>query len=125
MQLKESLFQICSSRTCEAGYGFTIRLNPDHIIFKAHFPGYPVTPGVVLMQIAQELCSVALSEKLTLHSAKNVKFLRVVKPAEDTDIEIDITNVQRDNTMVSAHIEMKGNDETVAKFSMTFRTNDE
>ena len=35
--------------------GFKVILNPDHLIYKAHFPGQPVTPGVCILQIIQEL----------------------------------------------------------------------
>ncbi|MBQ0740088.1 3-hydroxyacyl-ACP dehydratase, partial [Aquimarina celericrescens] len=33
----------------------TITINKNHKIFKGHFPGNPVTPGVCMIQIIKEL----------------------------------------------------------------------
>ena len=35
--------------------GATIRLLPESPVYKGHFPGYPITPGVCLVEIALEL----------------------------------------------------------------------
>ena len=32
-----------------------IRLLPDNVIYKAHFPEKPITPGVCIVQMAVEL----------------------------------------------------------------------
>ena len=30
---------------------FKVRLNASHVIYKAHFPGMPITPGVCIIQM--------------------------------------------------------------------------
>lgn len=55
----------------------TIRLLPESPIYKAHFPGYPVTPGVTLVQMALEL----MGRKLA--AAKDIKFVVPVLPTAD------------------------------------------
>ena len=65
-------------------YGFDVRLNPDHFIFKAHFPGHPITPGVCLMQMVAELASMAENRELYVRNIKNVKYTGVVSPNEVT-----------------------------------------
>lgn len=65
-------------------YGFDVRLNPDHFIFKAHFPGHPITPGVCLMQMVAELASMAEGCELYVRNIKNVKYTGVVSPNEVT-----------------------------------------
>lgn len=55
----------------------TVRLLPESPIYKAHFPGYPVTPGVTLVQMAMEL----MGRKLV--AAKDIKFVVPVLPTED------------------------------------------
>ena len=54
-----------------------VRLLPESPIYAAHFPGYPVTPGVTLVQIALEL----MGKKLK--SAKDIKFVVPVIPSEE------------------------------------------
>ena len=53
-----------------------VRLLPESPIYAAHFPGFPVTPGVTLVQIALEL----MGRKLL--SAKDIKFVVPVIPSE-------------------------------------------
>lgn len=65
---------------------FELELNPQHEIFKAHFPGQPITPGVCLLQIARELVEELTSLSLEVHQVKNVKFLSIVSPVETRQI---------------------------------------
>ncbi|WP_160138043.1 3-hydroxyacyl-ACP dehydratase [Chryseobacterium sp. c4a] len=70
-----------------------IHLNKDHDIFKGHFPGNPVTPGVCMMQIIKELTEEFTGSKLFLKSASNVKFMAIINPFETPDLklQLDIT----------------------------------
>lgn len=47
---------------------------PGSSIYAAHFPGYPITPGVCVVQMALEL----MGKQLT--SAKDIKFVLPVMP---------------------------------------------
>jgi 3-hydroxyacyl-[acyl-carrier-protein] dehydratase len=67
-----------------------LRLNPSHIIYKGHFPGYPVTPGVVQLQIILVLVENHLQEKLRLDSITQCKFTHVLNPLVFAEIELDI-----------------------------------
>ncbi|SDJ75177.1 3-hydroxyacyl-ACP dehydratase [Chryseobacterium jejuense] len=70
-----------------------IQLNKDHDIFKGHFPGNPVTPGVCMMQIIKELTEELTASKLFLKTASNVKFMAIINPFETPDLklQLDIT----------------------------------
>ncbi|REC74189.1 3-hydroxyacyl-ACP dehydratase [Chryseobacterium elymi] len=71
-----------------------IHLNKDHDIFKGHFPGNPVTPGVCMMQIVKELAEEFTDSKLFLKTASNVKFMAIINPFETPDLklQLDITD---------------------------------
>ncbi|KMQ66891.1 3-hydroxyacyl-ACP dehydratase [Chryseobacterium angstadtii] len=75
-----------------------IHLNKDHDIFKGHFPGNPVTPGVCMMQIVKELTEEFTASKLFLKSASNVKFMAIINPFETPDLklQLDITENEQD-----------------------------
>ena len=60
-----------------------IRLHPESAIYAAHFPGYPITPGVVLVRIAVELLSGQQGRNLDVKSVKNIKFVSPVMPDGD------------------------------------------
>ena len=75
--LEGFLYQIVSKDEGTA----TVRLLAESPIYKAHFPGYPVTPGVTLVQMALELMGRKLS------GAKDIKFVTPVLPtAEGTQL---------------------------------------
>lgn len=59
---------------------FELSFDPTHPIYKAHFPGNPITPGVCLMQIVGDLSSEIVGRKLQMVGARNVKFLSVLNP---------------------------------------------
>ncbi|MDC8105706.1 MULTISPECIES: hotdog family protein [Chryseobacterium] len=67
-----------------------IRLNSDHEIFKGHFPGNPVTPGVCMMQIVKELTEEITGSKLFLKTASNVKFMAIINPFETPDLTVQL-----------------------------------
>ena len=64
--------------------GATIRLLPDSPVYQGHFPGYPITPGVCLVEIALELIAEMAGQagKVRLVAAKNIKFTSPVLPSE-------------------------------------------
>ena len=81
--------------------GATIRLLPESPVYQGHFPGYPITPGVCLVEIALELMgemadqvghddSVGHDGKVRLVAAKNIKFMSPVLPTETTELRFNI-----------------------------------
>lgn len=64
---------------------------PSHPIYQAHFPGYPVTPGVLLVQVAVELASSMWQQELTLSEVKNVKYLAVLNPNDHPTVAVVIS----------------------------------
>jgi len=71
-------------------YTATIKLNAAHNIFKGHFPGNPVTPGVCMMQIIKEITQQAMDAKLTMQSASNVKFTALINPEINPDLRLEL-----------------------------------
>lgn len=49
-------------------------------VYKAHFPGHPVTPGACLIQMIRELAEKHLKQPLRVVGMRNVKFLSVIEP---------------------------------------------
>jgi 3-hydroxyacyl-[acyl-carrier-protein] dehydratase len=46
-------------------------LNPESFFYQDHFPGYPVTPGVIITEIMAQIGLVVLGIYLLLHSPEN------------------------------------------------------
>jgi 3-hydroxyacyl-[acyl-carrier-protein] dehydratase len=67
-----------------------IRLNPAHEIFKGHFPGNPLLPGVCVVQILKEILMNQLDKKLILNYASSIKYLSYINPVVNNMINIDV-----------------------------------
>ncbi|MCW3160987.1 3-hydroxyacyl-ACP dehydratase [Chryseobacterium oryctis] len=72
------------------GFIANINLNKNHDIFKGHFPGNPVTPGVCMMQIVKELTEEFTGKKLFLKTASNVKFMAIINPFETPALKLQL-----------------------------------
>lgn len=71
-------------------YNATVHLNKEHAIFKGHFPGNPVTPGVCMMQIIKELTQEILGSSLILKSSSNVKFMALINPEVNAKLRLEL-----------------------------------
>ena len=82
MSLKDNLYVPISSDSAKT----VIRLLPSSPVYAAHFPGYPITPGVLLVQLATELLEEREGVALELSEAVNVKFSTPVFPSEGNSV---------------------------------------
>jgi len=71
-------------------YRVLVRLVPEHRVYEGHFPEDPVTPGVCTLQMVAECAGKALGCPVVMQQAKVVKFLEVIRPSSNKDLEIDL-----------------------------------
>ena len=96
-----------------------ILLNADHDIFKGHFPGNPVTPGVCMMQIVKNLAEKITSKILFLSSASNVKFMAIINPLINPNLELKLEISEKDGELKVKNTTLFG--ETIAlKMSVNY-----
>ena len=69
---------------------FKIRLDADHPIFKGHFPGQPVLPGVLILKIITSCVSLYQKRNLLISKVKQCKFLNFVDPIINPELFLDI-----------------------------------
>ena len=109
-----------SEKTENGSFIANISLNKDHDIFKGHFPGNPVTPGVCMMQIVKELTEEFTGKKLFLKSASNVKFMAIINPYETPNLQLQLTVSETDEEVKVKNTTSFG--ETIAlKLSATYK----
>ena len=106
--------------------GATIRLLPESPVYKGHFPGYPITPGVCLVEIALELIAemadqvghdereVGHDERARLVGAKNIKFTSPIIPTEGTELRFNLGGEGSERT-----VEILSGETLCAKMSLT------
>ena len=67
-----------------------ININKTHKIFQGHFPAVPIVPGVCMMQMMREIMELQCKRKLIIRSGDNMKFLSVINPTVNSEIEAAI-----------------------------------
>ncbi len=118
MKLQDSLYNISSENISENGHEFIIKLNPEHFIYQAHFPGEPITPGVCIMQIAVELIEYKLGKPLALKTVKNIKFLQIISPNEGCVIKYTIDKITEEDKNIKAQVTVSKENNALAKLSL-------
>lgn len=122
MKLLESLYHIEQSEPTASGIRYTVALHPNHIIYQAHFPGQPITPGVCIIRIAQELLSLFRGEALEISILHNVKFLSVINPEITSVINYEIGKLvanDEEHTLKAQVTVTAPDDTTLSKISFT------
>ena len=90
MLFKNLYTTISREKISETTTEFLLSINPDHVIFKGHFPEQPVMPGVCQMQILTEMASEMVGRTLKLQEASGLKFLAMLDPRTCGDLLLNI-----------------------------------
>lgn len=122
MILKGQLYNVTGQNTVDDKTTVSIRLNPECFIYKAHFPGNPITPGVCIVQTARELLEDLTSLKLEISEVKDVKFLNILSPVNTTDVDFVFSDIQQNDGNVKAKVSAQTGGEVFTTISFTCST---
>lgn len=67
-----------------------VTFDPEHEVFKGHFPGRPVVPGVLLMQTVKECFECVLGLSGMNITSGDLKFTNPVIPENGESITVEI-----------------------------------
>lgn len=112
------LYNIATRTPIDGGVEYTVHLHPQHIIYQAHFPKNPITPGACLVQICQELISDYLKTNIHITGIKNLKFVGIVNPIVHPSIDIRLL-FSAENSICSSLIYSEDNNFVTANFLLT------
>ena len=129
MKLKNNLYKIISKEEVNSIFNYTVELNPSCVIYQAHFPGEPITPGVCIVQIGKEVIEDLLleqssaSRRLEIIKAKNIKFLSVISPNETPILTYQVRKLifSDDKMTVETQIVVNSVDKSMAKISLVMK----
>jgi len=88
--LIQNLYSIQSFTANGESVSASVKLNKDHEVFKGHFPGNPIMPGVCTIQLVKELTEKALKKELFLSVVSNVKFMAIINPEKNDTIQVSL-----------------------------------
>lgn len=92
-------YNIISSHRNNGLLSFRIELNPEHAIFKGHFPNLPVLPGVCQLRMMEELMQQVFEKDMCIRNAAQIKFLSFVNPGTHKQLDI-VLNILKEEAGV-------------------------
>jgi len=121
MLIKE-FYKIANLSSDDSGIIATIKLNPDHEVYKGHFPTQPVVPGVIQLQIIKEILEEVLEAKLFMGKVTQVKYLIPITPTENPELTFTITNKKTDSNNLKSTVSIGFSDDIFTKAKIEFST---
>lgn len=118
MKLKDQLYNILSAGSDNS---FLLSLDRDCVIYKAHFPGMPVTPGVCIIQMASELLEELTGHRLRLTEVVNAKFIAVINPDDTPQITYRFTKIAETDDGLKVAVIVEDTATLYAKLSLVYR----
>lgn len=87
----EELYRLADVGKQEETWLFEAELNPEHAVFKGHFPGNPVMPGVCTLHLVRACVSKALGYPVVFSAIKSCKFLSTVIPVKGEKMQVSFS----------------------------------
>jgi 3-hydroxyacyl-[acyl-carrier-protein] dehydratase len=103
-------------------------ISPDLDVFRGHYPGQPVLPGVLLCEAAMQAGAVLIARQSPAPLAgrvpvatriNNVKFRQMVRPGDVIEIEVVLTERLADAYFLSAKIRVGAKTAAQLEFACT------
>lgn len=69
---------------------FQVRLNPECEVYKGHFPGSPVSPGVCNIQMMLECAQIVLQQPVRMRKLSRCRFTTLLSPLTHPQLDIQI-----------------------------------
>ncbi len=110
-------------------------ISPDLDVFRGHYPGQPVLPGVLLCEAAMQAGAVLIARQREVAASNlkvpvatrinNVKFRRMVRPGDVLEIEVHLTDRISDAYFLTAKIKVAGKLVAQLEFACTLTESNE
>ena len=69
----------------------TVELNPDCEVYKGHFPGNPISPGVCNLQMLRECVEHYTNKNLLIKGIKQCRYSALITPLKQSRLQFRAT----------------------------------
>lgn len=101
-------------------------VDPDRDIFRGHFPGNPVFPGVYTVEAAAQATDLVLMTteryrgKVPLFlGIKNASFLKMIAPGDTIGLHATMVSEREDKAIATCMVEVQANGSPAARVEVT------
>lgn len=99
--LKDDFFTIKGKESNGDGQvTYHVELNANHPIFKGHFPGNPISPGVCNIGMIKACTEEEVGYSLFIGNMKQCKFSHLITPTENKELDINLKLDASDSSAV-------------------------
>lgn len=99
----------------------SIKLNPNHEVYKGHFPQQSVVPGVIQLQIAKELLEEKMKLTLLMDDIVQVKYLNPIIPEGNTVLKFEIILKENNLSVIKTNINIATDELVFTKARINFK----
>lgn len=92
--IMEKLYRIASIEHAGNRINARIVLDPGAEIFKGHFPGQPVLPGVCSVQMIGDILSGVFGTEIFINEVSSCKYLKIVDPVKEPVLNMEIDYIR-------------------------------
>ncbi|WP_426483392.1 3-hydroxyacyl-ACP dehydratase [Flavobacterium sp. 2] len=121
MVLKDFYKILSEEKISDSKYTITILVNEKHEVFKGHFPGNPIMPGVCMIQIIKELTEKITAETLMIQTLANVKFMALINPEVNPELRLELDITTTEDNLVKVKNTTYFNDTVALKLSNVYK----
>ncbi|APG59512.1 hydroxymyristoyl-ACP dehydratase [Christiangramia salexigens] len=115
----KNFYEVIDTKIEDDKHCTTLKVNAEHEIFNGHFPGRPVTPGVVLMQLFKDEAERISKNQLQFVRGNNIKFTAVFDPTDCNELLLE-SNLEEAGDFFNLKGIAKNNNGIVLKISSLY-----
>mgnify|MGYP001240447890 FL=1 len=102
----------------------SVVLNASHPIYKGHFEGKPIVPGVCMVYMIQNLLEQNVRDNVFFEKLSSCKFLRSLNPIVDKELIFQIKKKQDKEGLLKVEAQGWVGNEVFVKLKGTLRIGD-
>lgn len=121
MVLKDFYKILSEEKISDSKHNFTILVNEKHEVFKGHFPGNPIMPGVCMIQIIKELTEKITQQTLMIETLSNVKFMALINPENTPELRLEVDIATTEDNLIKVKNTTYFNDTVALKLSNVYK----
>lgn len=121
MVLKDFYTILSEEKINDSKYVITVLVNDKHPVFKGHFPGNPIMPGVCMIQIIKEITEKLTKSSLLMQTLSNVKFMALINPEVTPELRLELDITSTDDDLIKVKNTTYFNDTIALKLSNVYK----